>query len=343
MTRHPTLDEMVQSPDKQTYLLGGMYKLSLALSKIDSGVALREVEQEISNVCTTEFCENGLIGQVRYIPPEKVREESFGGKNEEELKQIHTQLQSQNYFQSDHSIYVPLRNNGQRNLGILAIEGIVPRFLTLDEEDKNLVLDYLGAQGGQILASARFLEATTYRANYDHLTGLLKKDVFLQKLEEESRKAKETKVPLALIMLDLDKFHPYNGTYGHLQGDTALREIGEILRSGRPTDFYGRFGGEEFFVLLPNTDLDGALKAAERIRSTIAEHRFDTSQVVVGEPEECYPLSPDRITVSVGVAVYPEQTQDTSELLKLADTALRLAKGNGDRNDFGRNRVKTIY
>ena len=123
-------------------------------------------------------------------------------------------------------------------------------------------------------------------------------------------------------MLDVDGFKSYNDTYGHVQGDILLRMLAEILQSSvRGVDSVGRFGGEEFVVVLPETPPEEAYQTAERLRLAVARTLFpgfaDDPNLTVFK------------TISLGVATYPDITQDTHALVTLADNALYRAKRGG--------------
>ena len=127
--------------------------------------------------------------------------------------------------------------------------------------------------------------------------------------------------PLALLMLDLDHFKQVNDNMGHAIGDQVLANVAAVMRGAmRSRDFAGRYGGEEFAILLPDTEIASALRIAERVRAAIAEMSLPGTDVVV--------------TVSVGVAGYPEHASTPDRLARLADAALYLAKRQG------RNRVE---
>jgi diguanylate cyclase (GGDEF)-like protein len=150
----------------------------------------------------------------------------------------------------------------------------------------------------------------------DGLTRLTNRRSFLNRSNAEFSKLQRMPGKLACIMIDLDYFKHINDTYGHQAGDEVLVKVAEILAdNARDYDEVGRYGGEEFAILLPNTNKENASKIAERIRKTIEETAID-----IGEKE----LS---ITASLGVASYPAQgVNDMNGLLKLADDALYEAK-----------------
>ncbi len=157
----------------------------------------------------------------------------------------------------------------------------------------------------------------------DGLTELFNHRHIHELLHEEFERSKRTEEPIAVAMLDLDRFKQVNDTYGHPTGDVILYETAEILRdTAREIDMPGRYGGEEFIVILPGTTEDEAEKFAERIRRRVEEHVYRDEDTEV------------RMTLSAGVASYPAPGIDGPDtLLKRADEALYAAK------ESGRNRV----
>ena len=158
----------------------------------------------------------------------------------------------------------------------------------------------------------------------DGLTGLFNHRHIHQELWEEFERVQRTEEPLAVAMMDLDHFKQINDTYGHQAGDTVLAEVADILReTAREIDKLGRYGGEEFMAILPDSDLDAATVFAERVREAVEHHIFDVGLA-----------KPIRLTVSAGVATYPNANIDNPDLLvDWADRALYAAK------KAGRNRV----
>ena len=177
------------------------------------------------------------------------------------------------------------------------------------------------SQAAPVLANLRNLAVAEIRAATDGLTGLPNKRAVTDALKRTFAQATMTKAPLALLLLDLDHFKLVNDQYGHAAGDQVLASVGAALRSVvRARDFAGRNGGEEFAVLLPDTDIAASLEIAERVRATIAEVTVPGTDVPV--------------TVSVGVAGFPDQASTLERLDRLADAALYVAKRQG------RNRVE---
>jgi diguanylate cyclase (GGDEF)-like protein len=181
-----------------------------------------------------------------------------------------------------------------------------------------------GAELAQRNREAALLrEKLREQAMRDNLTGLYNRHYVEEWFGLELRRAQRHGRPIAAIMLDVDHFKRFNDNFGHEAGDLALREVaGALRRSTRGSDVASRYGGEEFLVLLPECPFDAALRKAEQLREEVAklELRYDDR-----------PLGP--VTVSLGVAAFPDHAKESSELLRRADEALYLAK------QTGRNRV----
>ena len=152
----------------------------------------------------------------------------------------------------------------------------------------------------------------------DHLTGLSNRRAFFEVAGLEFERWKKRPRPLSLLTIDADHFKNINDTYGHATGDVVLKHLSKILQdSVRSMDIVARVGGEEFCVLLPSIDLEGAVKIAERIRTSVADSllEVDGKQIVY--------------TVSIGVSEVDENVTGVDMLLKLADEALYLSKHKG--------------
>lgn len=175
-------------------------------------------------------------------------------------------------------------------------------------------------------------------ASVDAMTGLYNYRVFRERLATQMDLARRHGQSLSLLMLDVDDFKPYNDIHGHPAGDEVLRLVGNLLRSSlRASDIPVRYGGEEFAVILPYTELSTAEAAAERIRKSVAEHDFPCRQ----------------ITLSIGVAALTAFTPDMEHLIIEADNALYEAKKTGknrvisacvvgDRSGFQPERMDSI-
>jgi two-component system chemotaxis family response regulator WspR len=159
-------------------------------------------------------------------------------------------------------------------------------------------------------------------ANQDGLTGIPNRRYFFERLEVEFLRARRLKIPLGLLMIDIDHFKAFNDSHGHLAGDEALRRIaGLIQRCLRTYDMVGRYGGEELIVFLPETMGGNALAVAERLRAAVASLEILPPK----EGRETVGL-----TVSIGAASLPEiAVESVNELVEAADTALYRAKSGG--------------
>jgi diguanylate cyclase (GGDEF)-like protein len=163
---------------------------------------------------------------------------------------------------------------------------------------------------------------------HDELTGLLTSKSFFTELRREAARAESDGRPFCVLMMDLDHFKRVNDTYGHLVGSQTLEEVGHLItRALRAGDVAARFGGEEFAAFLLDADCGQALVAAERVRSAIASHPFPCARRgahASSSGDETF-----KITISVGVASFPDDARDPIELVELADTALYHAKHQG--------------
>jgi diguanylate cyclase (GGDEF)-like protein len=171
------------------------------------------------------------------------------------------------------------------------------------------------------LASSR--ERLWFQATHDNLTGILSRGYFVERAEDAIRRALRYREPLSLINLDIDYFKLINDRFGHQSGDDTLKALTATCATClREVDLFGRLGGEEFCILLPQTDTDGAMHVAERIRESVASQSGDHGNEHL------------KITVSLGVAAFFESDRNFDPLYARADRALYRAKQNG------RNRVE---
>ena len=159
-------------------------------------------------------------------------------------------------------------------------------------------------------------------ANADGLTGLANRRIIDEYLEKETARSIRSDHPIAVIMIDLDNFKLYNDNYGHIAGDSCLKKVSKVLKNSvrRPEDLVGRYGGEEFCVILPNTDMNGASFVAERIRSDVEGLNIPHAKNITGSV----------VTLSVGISSrVPGSKSTATQLLSNADKALYKAKSSG--------------
>jgi diguanylate cyclase (GGDEF)-like protein len=228
--------------------------------------------------------------------------------------------QAQAFEPATNLMIAPLRG-GVRVHGLIALGRTeLPPFNELDLE----LLQTLAFQLTSVLERAMLLSDLERLAVTDGLTGLYNYRHFQERYREEVNLCRRYHHPLAMMLIDLDGFKQVNDTYGHLEGDYLLVQLADVLRNTlRNTELIARYGGDEFVVMMPSTNLQGGVAAANRVLQAVRETQFlDT----LGEPRFS-------ITLSIGVAAYPNSTQNPVELLEKADEALETAKRSG------RNRV----
>jgi len=200
----------------------------------------------------------------------------------------------------------------QRVAGALIVESRKP-----DRYDEHhlAVLTTVAQQAAAALESVQ----QQRRATIDSLTGFFLREYYFQRLEEEQRRARRYGGRFALLMLDLDGFKSINDRYGHLAGDRYLRAAAASIRAQlRGADMPCRYGGDEFSLLLPETDLAGACTIAERIREAVGRLEIETEGAIM------------RSTVSIGLAAFPEHsTDEVKGMMRRADEALYRAKRAG--------------
>jgi len=161
----------------------------------------------------------------------------------------------------------------------------------------------------------------------DGLTGLYNYRVFRRQLRFEISRSKRFNFPFSLLMMDIDHFKAYNDRFGHPKGDMVLKRFARLVYENiREVDILARYGGEEFVLILPGTDKKSARIVAEKLRRLVEQTSFPMAEK----------LPNGRVTMSVGVASFPQDTQDEGELIRLMDKALYQAKNNG------RNRTAVI-
>lgn len=199
---------------------------------------------------------------------------------------------------------------GSHSLGFLVGKGIK----TEDRERCEILAQQflLGLKRATLYHQVQELSTT------DALTGLLNRRYFLKRLEEEILRANKFKLQFCFLMADIDRFKNYNDRFGHLVGDAVLRETGKIIKENtRLIDLVGRYGGEEFAVLLPETTQEGAYLAAERIRKDLESRKIRAYDEEIS------------LTISIGLCAFPDDARTLSGLIDKSDVALYKAKNQG--------------
>jgi diguanylate cyclase (GGDEF)-like protein len=192
------------------------------------------------------------------------------------------------------------------------------------------LLSAFANQAAIAIQNAQLHQEVKQLAITDGLTDLYNFRYLQERLEEETKRAQRFRRPLALIMADIDHFKEFNDTYGHPEGNKVLKVLANILKVNvREIDIVGRYGGEEFIIILPEADREEAQKIAERIRIKIEGYSFQNKEDHLNNPDK-------KITLSLGVTSYFQESISPQNLIYKVDQALYQAKRKG------RNRMEVI-
>lgn len=213
------------------------------------------------------------------------------------------------------AMIVPMTFHGHAT-GLLIAESSELDFFR--ERDEQLLL-VVARSSGLALENAELIKRTEELSIIDELTESYNYRYFIQKFQEEKKRAVRYNLPLSIIMIDIDWFKKLNDGYGHEAGNLVLKDLAKVIkRCIRDVDIFARYGGEEFVVILPQTTQSEALHIGERIREQVEKQIIDTG--ATGKV---------KVTVSVGVSSFPENGRSEEELVSVADQALYKAKGSG--------------
>ncbi|MCD6580087.1 diguanylate cyclase [bacterium] len=222
---------------------------------------------------------------------------------------------------TDHVITIPIKTKIDKNY-IAVIEANKSGKISKNELK---MFNILKENLEQIIENRLLLEKFSSLANRDGLTGLYNHKKIQEILLDIIEKYQGTPKEFCVFMLDIDHFKIFNDTYGHKVGDIVLKKVSNILsKTVKDKDYCGRYGGEEFIAIIQDVNLEKGIDVAQRIRKNIENSHLDVGKEVT------------KITVSIGVAHFPEHGQDKETLIKKADRGLYKAK------DHGRNRVDII-
>ncbi len=223
----------------------------------------------------------------------------------------------QKSLSTDFFVTVPLRAK-DKIVGAILVDNVFNKKPITKSGIKMLTM--FASHAGLAIENSRLYEETVYLSNTDWLTKLWNYGKFHQQLSHEIEKSKINETQISLIMIDVDNFKHYNDTLGHIKGDEALKRLALVLQNkSRKCDVAARYGGEEFGIIMPSTSGESAKLFSERLRVEIEnvfanELRFD---------------APHGLTVSCGIATYPEDALSKSDLISHADIALYEAKHAG--------------
>lgn len=221
------------------------------------------------------------------------------------------------HFRAFRSILVvPLLAQGEVN-GVLVLGSMHPYAY---EEKHMQMLNVIGGQAGIVLANDMLVDKIQHLLATDTLTDFLNHRLFYRQAVKEMVQANSEEIPSSLLLVDIDNLRSFNSRYGHAAGDAVIQMVGSVLRDvTRPTDLIGRYGGGELVVLAHGSDKSAALELAELIRIEVRDRRL--------VPEES--KQQVMVTVSIGVAVFPDDTSDPDKIFQGAEKAVARAKELG--------------
>lgn len=246
------------------------------------------------------------IQKVYAISRSDAGEDTAGPGDEDIMKKMAV---TKSIVTASGSISIPLLGKGNV-IGALTMEGLDEAYL----ERFLIVVRQFSLE----IEKVQLYEMVQELAITDGLTGIYVRRYFMERFREEFERSVRHKFKMAFLMADLDDFKKCNDRFGHLVGDAVLKEVAHILKLNiREIDLLGRYGGEEFSVLLPETDTAGAVHVAERLRHAVAARTFKAYDETV------------RITISIGGCVFPQDASAQAELIEMADQALYEAKIKG--------------
>lgn len=223
----------------------------------------------------------------------------------------------QKTLNTDFFVTVPLKAK-DRVLGAILVDNIFNK-KPITKSDVNM-LTMFANHAGLAIENSRLYEETEYLTNIDWMTKLWNCGKFQKDILLELAKSKLTDTSVSLVMIDVDNFKNYNDTFGHLKGDEALKGIANILQNkSRKFDIVARYGGEEFVIIMPHTPKENAILFAERLRNEVEKLYAEENSLP----------SDKRLTISSGIATYPEDATTKDELVAATDMALYEAKRAG--------------
>ncbi len=183
-----------------------------------------------------------------------------------------------------------------------------------------MLLSIFSAEAVEAVEKAKLITELKKQATIDPLTSLFNKRSIIEKLQAEIDRSKRHKQSTAILFIDIDNFKKYNDGHGHLMGDKLLHDFTALLhRHCRTEDILGRFGGDEFIIIAPQSSISGALSLAKKLCKEVQQYNFISSNI----------NQPFNTTCSIGIALYPEHSDDYESLMDKADKALFISKRSG--------------
>ncbi len=265
--------------------------------------SLKDMSFSVNDMPDCLLCQAYHRGHAWHLPPEEL----MNFNDDPFLKK----------FQSHELLIMPLKAQDRIN-GLIVADNIFTKKPISDADIRFFRM--LANQAGLAIENSRLYEMVVAQSQTDSLTGLWNHGYFQKNLVTEIENSKRNNEPFTLAMIDIDDFKKLNDTCGHQHGDHILKEISRLLtESLRSIDYVCRYGGEEFAMILKNTDDQRSFEIVERLRKKIAEHNFPSPSGV----------GYMHFTVSIGLASYPRDSSSKDELIHLADQAMYAAKSSG--------------
>ncbi|MCH7504415.1 sensor domain-containing diguanylate cyclase [PVC group bacterium] len=302
-TLHLAVDIPRYILDKGNHILLFMYDYKRNVLELRASAVHTDVKESVKQKTGTPF-DIWVAKNKQALIIQDVEKDFRFGSVSEDVKDLH--LKS--------LMCVPLLHKSNL-LGVLHIDSTEKNTFTPDDLR---LFDIIANITALVIQNMLLFNKTKELATRDSLTNLFVHRHFHERLEAEWRRAKITETPLAIMIIDIDHFKKYNDTYGHLTGDRVLKDIAQkSLRALPKGCVLGRYGGDEFAAILPRTTAEEAEKIAQKLRQSVEKTPIDIRRMQ------------SFLTVSIGIAVFPEATRDKIELLGCADKALYQAKKQG--------------
>jgi len=220
-------------------------------------------------------------------------------------------------LETEHFLTVPLKAK-DKTIGIILVDNIFTKEPITKDDIR--ILTMFANQAGLAIENSHLYEKTVSLTHTDSLTNLINHGRFQYLLNKQIKHTTKSKKPLSLVMIDIDNFKNFNDTLGHPAGDSVLINIAKIMKKTcRSSDIVARYGGEEFAIVLTDTNEESAWGLAERVREAIEKFDFPGQEI---QPEQ-------NLTISLGLASFPDDAKTAGRLISKADSALYQAKKAG--------------
>jgi diguanylate cyclase (GGDEF)-like protein len=308
--------------DPTQVLIAILRELTLCLDASQAGIALLNNSRD-SLVIVSEFPFNSLTSALRQSIPVNGNSSTqyvldtlqplsiLNAQNDPNTEPVHALLKQRKVASI---LLLPLIVGGEA-IGTIGLDSFTPREFTPDEIT---LASNVAAVAAQAIENSQLFAEVKQMAITDTLTGLLNRRGLLQYGEKALERSHHFNRPLGIIMLDLDNLKQINDKYSHAIGDQVLVKVAQVCRQNmRDIDIIGRPGGDEFVIILPETDLTSAQVAAERVRLRISESPLQVGQTII------------HFTASLGVCEAPKSVLELATLLDCADQAMYHAKQSG--------------